>query len=66
MPHGSRSIAIVVFVLAGFVAAPVPVRAEPLIELTDGGRTFVYTARPGDSPGAVAAAFGVPRTVSLT
>jgi hypothetical protein len=34
--------------------------AEPLIELTDGGRTFVYTARPGDSPGAVAAAFGLP------
>jgi hypothetical protein len=34
--------------------------AEPLVELTDGGRTFVYTARPGDSPGGVASAFGLP------
>jgi hypothetical protein len=37
-----------------------PVHAEPLIELTDNGRTFVYTARPGDSPGAVASSFGLP------
>lgn len=60
MPHGSRRIALVALVVAGLVAGPRASLAEPLIELTDGGRTFVYTARPGDSPGAVAAAFGLP------
>lgn len=60
MPHGSRSIVFIAALVAGLVAAPCALRAEPLIELTDGGRTFVYTARPGDSPGAVAAAFGLP------
>jgi hypothetical protein len=59
VPHGLRSIALVASIVAG-IAAVAPARAEPLIELTDGGRTFVYTARPGDSPGQVAAAFGLP------
>ena len=59
MPHGSRSIALVAVVAVGIAAGARPAGAEPLIELTDGGRTFVYTARPGDSPGAVAAAFGL-------
>jgi hypothetical protein len=60
VPHGFRSIALVAVIAVAFTAAPRPARGEPLIELTDGGRTFVYTARPGDSPGAVAAAFGLP------
>ncbi len=59
MPHGSRSIALVL-VVVGMAVASRAARAEPLIELTDEGRTFVYTARPGDSPGAVASSFGLP------
>ncbi|HEV7732136.1 MAG TPA: hypothetical protein VGR62_08240 [Candidatus Binatia bacterium] len=46
--------------LAVGLMGPRPLRAEPLIELADEGRTLIYTARPGDSPGAVAAAFGLP------
>ncbi len=60
MPHGLRRNTLVAFLVAGLVAAMRAAHAEPLIELTDGGRTFVYTARPGDSPGAVASAFGLP------
>ncbi len=59
MPHGYRSIAVVLLLAIG-LASPPTLRAEPLIELADEGRTLIYTARPGDSPGAVAAAFGLP------
>jgi hypothetical protein len=58
VPHGFHSIAFVVVIVA--VVASRPLHAEPVFELTDGGRTFVYVARPGDTPGAVAAAFGIP------
>jgi len=34
--------------------------AEPLFALTDDGRTFLYRARPGDNPAAVAEMFGIP------
>lgn len=60
MPHGLRRITRFAFLVVGLVAVMRAAHAAPLIELTDGGRTFVYTARPGDSPGAVAAAFGLP------
>lgn len=32
----------------------------PLFALEEGGRTFVYRARPGDHPARVAAMFGIP------
>jgi hypothetical protein len=34
--------------------------AAPLFALGEDGHTFLYTARPGDSPGHVAELFGVP------
>jgi hypothetical protein len=58
VPQRLRKIAFAAIMVA--VAASRPLHAEPVFELTDGGRTFVYVARPGDTPGAVAAAFGIP------
>src|SRR5262245_36637578 len=48
-----------ILVLA-LIAAATVARAEPLFELEDGGRTFLYRARPGDHPGRVAEMFGIP------
>jgi len=43
------------------LATRVPsVAVAALFTLTDDGATFLYTARPGDSPGRVAEMFGVP------
>jgi hypothetical protein len=36
-----------------------PAAGEPLFTLADEGRTFLYRARPGESPGTVAAMFGI-------
>jgi hypothetical protein len=33
---------------------------QPGVEVTDGGRTIIYRARPGDTPSGVAQALGVP------
>jgi len=49
-----------IIVLALVVAAASVARAEPLFELDDGGKTFVYRARPGDHPGRIAEMFNVP------
>jgi hypothetical protein len=40
--------------------SPLPLGAEPLFTLEDGGQTFLYRARPGDHPTAVAQMFGIP------
>ncbi len=37
-----------------------PALAEPLFTLAEDGKTFLYRARPGDTPGAVAEMFGIP------
>jgi hypothetical protein len=34
--------------------------AEPLFTLSEDGHTFLYRARPGDNPAAVAEMFGIP------
>lgn len=57
MPHGHRtSVGLIVLLAAGGPAA-----GAPLFSLEDGGRTFVYRARPGDHPSGVAEMFGVPQ-----
>ncbi len=56
--HMPRILRIVVAVLILTVAARAT--AEPGFELTDGGRTIVYRARPGDTPTGVARALGIP------
>jgi len=53
-----RILGIIVAVLILIVAAPA--LAEPGFELTDGGRTIVYRARPGDTASGVARALGIP------
>jgi hypothetical protein len=53
-----RNLRVVVAVLILTVAAQA--RAEPGVELTDGGRTIVYRARPGDTASGVARALGIP------
>jgi hypothetical protein len=53
-----RNLRVVVAILILTVAAQA--RAEPGVELTDGGRTILYRARPGDAPSAVARALGIP------
>jgi hypothetical protein len=50
------SLAATLALIAGASAAI----AEPLFTLGDGGRTFFYRARPGDTPGTIAEMFGVP------
>src|SRR5262245_14799041 len=42
------------------VASARPAAAEPVITFADNGQTVLYRARPGDSPAAVAAMFGIP------
>src|SRR5262245_6066492 len=56
MPVAAR-IAVATLVLVG---TGLSARGDPGVELTDGGRTIVYRARPGDTPTAVAQALGVP------
>jgi len=49
--------------VATLAATPPPARATadgPQLTLDDGGRTFVYRSRPGESPSSVAAMFGIP------
>jgi hypothetical protein len=59
MPHRNRRIVVrLLFLLA---AAPQPAPGAPPFELSDGGRTFLYRARPGEPPSVVAERFGVPR-----
>lgn len=58
MSHRSRPLA-ALMVLILLVAAR-GAGAEPLFTLGDEGRTFLYRARPGDTPTAVAAMFGIP------
>jgi hypothetical protein len=46
--------------LAALLAGGDFARAEPLFSLGEGGRTFLYRARPGDTPTGVASMFGIP------
>lgn len=47
-------------IVAGMVLAVASAAsAEPLVELADGGRTFLYHSRAGETPGVVAQAFGI-------
>jgi hypothetical protein len=55
MPRAHPTIIVLALVAAATVA-----RAEPLFELEDGGKTFVYRARPGDHPGRIAEMFNIP------
>jgi hypothetical protein len=55
MPRTRSTILALALVLAGGVAW-----AQPLFELEDDGRTFLYRARPGDHPGRIAQMFGIP------
>jgi hypothetical protein len=58
MADRNRWLAVVAGVLGiALVASAAP---EPSRGITDDGRTFLYRARPGDSPGKVAEMFGVP------
>lgn len=59
MPHRNRKIAslLPLLLLAGTAGTAA---SAPPFELRDGGQTFVYRARPGESPSAVAKSFGVP------
>src|SRR5439155_6525734 len=58
MPHRCRSL--VALLSLTLIAAAVPAVAEPLFSLAEDGRTFLYRARPGDHPTAVAEMFGIP------
>jgi len=48
------------FVSTILLLASGPAVAEPLFTLAEDGKTFLYRARPGDNPGAVAEMFGIP------
>ncbi len=48
------------FVSTILLLASGPAVAEPLFTLAGDGKTFLYRARPGDNPGAVAEMFGIP------
>lgn len=48
------------FLIVALLAVSGLAHAQPLFELGDGGRTFLYRARPGDHPGRVAQMFGIP------
>src|SRR5436309_13631663 len=48
------------FFAAAFLLAVGSAAAEPLFTLAEDGRTFLYRARPGDHPTAVAEMFGIP------
>jgi hypothetical protein len=56
MPHVRRTLSALAVALLIVGAAG----AEPLFTLADDGRTFLYRARPGDLPSAVAEMFGIP------
>jgi hypothetical protein len=58
MPYRRRRLATLAAVTALLAARPAA--AELLFTPTDGGRTFRYSARPGDTPTAVATMFGLP------
>jgi hypothetical protein len=54
------------FVAAALAVAVVASAApEPAVGITDDGRTFLYRARPGDTPGQIAGTFGVPQGAFL-
>jgi hypothetical protein len=55
MPHVRRTLSALAVVLALADAA----RAESLFTLTEDGQTYLYRARPGDHPSAVAEMFGI-------
>jgi hypothetical protein len=54
----------IAFVVVALTALLIGVRAYavdgPQLTLDEGGRTFVYRSRPGESPSSVAAMFGIP------
>ena len=56
MQHRS---ALVICALLATLATGQPAAGEPLFTLAEDGRTFLYRGRPGDSPGTVAAMFGI-------
>jgi hypothetical protein len=58
MSHVPQMIVALAMLLAG--AANPASAAEPLFTLAEDGRTFVYRARPGDNPAAIADMFGIP------
>ena len=58
MPH--RDHKVVAFAVLLLAATVSPALSAPLFELADDGRTFLYRARPGEPPAAVAQSFGVP------
>ncbi len=45
---------------AALLFLPVASGAEPFFTLSEDGKVFLYRARPGDNPGAVAEMFGIP------
>src|SRR5262249_24992589 len=57
VPVTTRMVAAIV--LVGVLGAAAGA-GEPGVEVTDGGRTIIYRARPGDPPSRVAEALGVP------
>jgi len=58
MPHRNRRIvALTVLLLASVVSSSWSV---PPFEFADQGRIFIYRARPGEAPAAVAEGFGTP------
>ena len=58
MPHRDRkSVAFTLLLIAGIAS---PAWSAPPFDLVDGGRTFLYRARPGEPPALVAQSFGVP------
>jgi hypothetical protein len=58
VPH--RDHKVVAFAVLLLAATVSPALSAPLFELADDGRTFLYRARPGEPPAAVAQSFGVP------
>jgi hypothetical protein len=58
MAHRGCTLALVAAALGFAIVAGAA--SEPAAGITDDGRTFLYRARPGDSPGRIAEMFGVP------
>jgi hypothetical protein len=59
MSHRGCTLALVAAALGFAIAAPAA--PEPSVSATDEGRTFLYRARPGDTPTKIAEMFGVPQ-----
>ncbi|HWP67112.1 MAG TPA: hypothetical protein VNO26_14535 [Candidatus Limnocylindria bacterium] len=58
MPHRDfKSFVLLAMLAVGWAA---PATAAPPFELVDDGATFIYRARPGESPMSVAKSFGIP------